>query len=129
MTYKGTVQNGVVVLPASAKLPEGTEVDVTPCGPTQAEDPLLHLVHEIAKSRLHLPDDLAANHDYYLHGQDRKQQPRRSRWISAAADGELSEEAPVREANELACMAAETRNLPSDLAANHDHYLHGLPKR
>jgi hypothetical protein len=30
MTYRGTVKNGVVVLPASAKLPDGTAVSVEP---------------------------------------------------------------------------------------------------
>jgi len=26
-------------------------------------------------------------------------------------------------------IASRTRNLPPDLARNHDHYLHGLPKK
>jgi hypothetical protein len=26
-------------------------------------------------------------------------------------------------------FAGKAKGLPSDLAANHDHYLHGLPKR
>jgi hypothetical protein len=30
MTYRGRVQNGVVVLPSAAGLPEGTLVEVTP---------------------------------------------------------------------------------------------------
>ena len=29
----------------------------------------------------------------------------------------------------LRSLAGKARNLPSDLAANHDHYLHGTPKR
>jgi len=29
----------------------------------------------------------------------------------------------------LRSLAGEGRNLPADLAVNHDHYLHGTPKR
>ena len=29
----------------------------------------------------------------------------------------------------LRTLAGKGRNLPADLAANHDHYLHGTPKR
>lgn len=29
----------------------------------------------------------------------------------------------------LRSLAGKGRNLPADLAANHDHYLHGTPKR
>jgi hypothetical protein len=29
----------------------------------------------------------------------------------------------------LRALAGKGRNLPSDLAANHDHYLHSTPKR
>jgi hypothetical protein len=29
----------------------------------------------------------------------------------------------------LRSLAGKGRNLPADLAANHDHYLHGQPKR
>lgn len=29
----------------------------------------------------------------------------------------------------LRSLAGQGRNLPVDLAANHDHYLHGTPKR
>ena len=31
--------------------------------------------------------------------------------------------------DELVGLAAQTRGLPADLAAHHDHYLHGHPKR
>ena len=29
----------------------------------------------------------------------------------------------------LRSLAGTAKNLPPDMAANHDHYLHGLPKR
>jgi hypothetical protein len=31
--------------------------------------------------------------------------------------------------DQLAAVIGKGRDLPSDLAANHDHYLHGLPKK
>jgi hypothetical protein len=31
--------------------------------------------------------------------------------------------------DELVRLSAQTRGLPTDLAAQHDHYLHGQPKR
>jgi hypothetical protein len=31
--------------------------------------------------------------------------------------------------DELLRIASQTKNLPPDLAENHDHYLHGLPKK
>jgi hypothetical protein len=31
-------------------------------------------------------------------------------------------------ASKLLALAAETSNVPPDLATHHDHYLHGLPK-
>jgi len=34
---------------------------------------------------------------------------------------------PVLE--KLRSLAGKGRNLPADLAANHDHYLHGTPRR
>ena len=34
VSYKGTVKNGVVVLPPEAKLPEGATVEVTPLDPS-----------------------------------------------------------------------------------------------
>lgn len=36
-------------------------------------------------------------------------------------------DAPVLQ--KLRALAGAGRNLPADLAANHDHYLHGTPKR
>lgn len=76
-----------------------------------------------------LPDDLAANHDFYLYGAH-KNEPRRGRWIPAdKSTTTLSESERRGFADRLVELASETRNLPPDLAANHDHYLHRLPKR
>lgn len=77
MTYRGRVQNGVVVLPDGVTLPEGAEVEVgvvaatnNPAPPSDAAtSPTLYdrmrRVVGVAKG---LPHDLARNHDYYLHG-------------------------------------------------------------
>jgi hypothetical protein len=79
MTYRGKVKDGVIVLPAGASFPEGTEVSVAP-------------IEEIAVKS-------AGN---FL-------------WRRLSEMGRASESKPT--------------NLPADLAANHDHYLHGLSKR
>jgi hypothetical protein len=77
MTYKGTVKNGVVVLPPEADLPEGAVVDVTPStsasdGPAAEEDPFLKLVLKLAKPRPHWPPDYVLNHGHYVSGEPKK---------------------------------------------------------
>lgn len=62
MTYKGTIINGLVVLPPEVVLPEGAEVDVTPRESAVVEDPFFALVEKLAKPRPHLPADYALNH-------------------------------------------------------------------
>lgn len=79
MTYRGHVENGVVVLDGKADLAEGDEVSV-------------HLVHR------------------------------------AVADAEAEEEAPTLY-EQLEDVIGIAEGLPSDLATNHDHYLHGRPKK
>ena len=44
-------------------------------------------------------------------------------WLQARTTAQK----PVLE--KLRLLAGKGRNLPTDLAANHDHYLHGTPKR
>ena len=129
MTYKGKVQNGVIVLPPDVKFPEGSEVSVIAAEPPVEEDAFTAMVQSLAKPR-DWPDDLSVNHDYYLHGNPHKQQPRQGRWIAGdLTTTDLSDEQAAQEATVLASMAAETVGLPSDLSANHDHYLYGLPKQ
>ena len=68
MTYRGTVKDGVVVLPPEAGLPDGTTVEVQPVSPDgSGPDPLDELLH-VAGRIEGLPRDLAAQHDHYLHG-------------------------------------------------------------
>lgn len=69
VSYKGTVKNGVVVLPPEAKLPEGTAVEVIPEVQTPAEDdPFIAAVRKVAKPRPHWPGDYIRNLDHHLYG-------------------------------------------------------------
>lgn len=74
MSYIGKVENGVVVLPPEAKLPEGSEVRVE-----RVEAPLTKQAEAVGESFYDrykefigvfkdLPSDLAENHDHYIHG-------------------------------------------------------------
>lgn len=67
MSYKGHVKNGVVVLPADARLSEGDEVEVTPVAKTAADD-FTEMLVGISKKVRGLPRDLAQQHDHYLYG-------------------------------------------------------------
>lgn len=76
MSYTGTIQNGVVVLPPEAQLPEGTQVRVEPLK-KQARKPraatsLGKMLLQFAGKAQGLPADMAKNHDHYLHGLPKK---------------------------------------------------------
>jgi hypothetical protein len=104
-------------------------VQVIPAAASPEENWLLRDSAAAATGVHTLPDDLAINHDFYLHGAS-KQQPRRGRWLPARASLREQTEAEAAEfSSQLQRFAAETRGLPPDLARNHDHYLHGLPRR
>jgi len=81
MTYFGRIENGAVIFDDDAPLPEGARVEVQVANPDE----------------------------------QRKDAHAQTIWQSLAALGKSAEGAPC--------------DLPEDLAANHDHYLHGLPKR
>ena len=69
MSFKGTVKNGVVVLPPEARLPEGTEVEVIAGTESLPEDdPFIAAVRKVAKPRPHWPKDFTRNLDHYLYG-------------------------------------------------------------
>ena len=129
MSVIGTVKNGVIELPPDARLEEGQRVEVRALSVSPQDAFVLRESVIAAPTVRDLPDDLAPNLDYYLHGHDHKQQPRRGRWISAAKPTpELTESQAEKLASKLLALAAETTNLPPDLATHHDYYLHGLPK-
>jgi hypothetical protein len=72
MTYKGTVKNGVVVLPPNVELPEGAVVEVTTGAVVGENDPFLALIEKVAKPRPHWPNDYVVNHGHYVSGEPKK---------------------------------------------------------
>ncbi len=79
MSYTGTIQNGVVVLPPEAQLPEGSQVRVEPLKRLgrkprthRASSSLGKMLLQFAGKAQGLPADMARNHDHYLHGLPRK---------------------------------------------------------
>lgn len=53
-----------------------------------------------------------------------------SKWIPGrAGNAAISELEAVRFTDGLLKIAARIEGLPPDFAKNHDHYLHGLPKK
>ncbi len=71
MSFKGTVKNGVVVLPPEASLPEGTTVEVTPLVQAEQDPPFLQAILKLAKPR-DWPEDFALNHAHYIKGHPKK---------------------------------------------------------
>jgi hypothetical protein len=66
MTYRGHIENGLVVFDEQVALPEGTQVRVEPLPkrrPTLAER-----FKDVIGSVSDLPADMAENHDHYIHG-------------------------------------------------------------
>ena len=72
MSYTGKVQNGVVVLPADVKLPEGMEVKVEPLDLEPEGDSFLAAIRRVAKPRPHWPADYVLNHGHYVSGEPKK---------------------------------------------------------
>ena len=83
MTYRGHIENGVVVLDDHARIPEGTPVQVwdrpdvrdddpAPESPGDLPDedaiPTLYERLEGLIGTVDLPEDFAEQHDHYLHG-------------------------------------------------------------
>ena len=80
MTFQGTVQNGVIVLSGGHSLPEGTVVHIAPepVIPIQQSskrigESLAELAEWAETQPCDLPQDLARNHDHYLHGLPKKE--------------------------------------------------------
>ncbi len=68
MTYRGRVQNGVIVLDAADALPEGTEVEVSPVQDEEEIPSLYERLKDVIGIAEGLPSDMAENHDHYIHG-------------------------------------------------------------
>jgi hypothetical protein len=71
VNYKGTVKNGVVVLPPEVRLADGAEVEVTPLEASSADPPFLRAILQLAKPR-DWPADFALNHAHYAKGHPKK---------------------------------------------------------
>ena len=78
MVYRGRVENGLIRLDESVLLPEGAEVDVLPLARQVDEDSepagasLYDRLKPVIGAAKGLPEDLAQNHDHYLHGRIKK---------------------------------------------------------
>ena len=71
MTYRGHVENGVVVLDDPVELPEGAVVQVDLAEEEQIPT-LAERLKDIIGIAEGLPSDLAENHDHYAHGKPKK---------------------------------------------------------
>jgi hypothetical protein len=71
VTYKGTVKNGVVVLPPEARLADGVQVEVSPIEIENGDPPFLRELLKLAKDR-DWPEDFALNHAHYAKGHSKK---------------------------------------------------------
>jgi hypothetical protein len=71
MPYRGHIQDGTVVLDEPVTLPNGTVVHVEPVEPEHAPT-LVERSREIIGSVPDLPEDMAENHDHYIHGTPKK---------------------------------------------------------
>lgn len=65
MSFEGHIENGVVVFDKPVSLPNGTpvRVEVVATGKTLAER-----FKDVVGAGVGLPEDLAKNHDHYIHG-------------------------------------------------------------
>lgn len=71
MTFRGRVSNGVVVLEEGAHLPDGLEVRVEPVDQPERKT-LYERLRPFAGQMEGLPNDLADQHDHYIHGTSKK---------------------------------------------------------
>jgi hypothetical protein len=67
----GHVKNGVVVFDEPVTLPEGTRVRIEVL-PEPARKTLAERYQNVIGVAVDLPEDMAKNHDHYLHGTARE---------------------------------------------------------
>jgi hypothetical protein len=72
MSYRGHVKNGTVVFDEPVDLPEGVKVEVGLADPAYDFDEFRNGLLRFAGIAEGLPDDIAGNHDHYLHGLPKK---------------------------------------------------------
>jgi hypothetical protein len=66
MSFQGHIANGVVVFDEPITVPDGTPVRVEVIAP--ARKSLAERFQDVIGAGVDLPEDLAKNHDHYLHG-------------------------------------------------------------
>jgi hypothetical protein len=71
MTFRGRVQNGVVVFDGPQKPLEGAAVEVAVLT-NGAKESLRDFLLEFAGTIEGLPSDMAAQHDHYIHGRPKR---------------------------------------------------------
>jgi hypothetical protein len=71
MQYEGQITGGVVVLDANASLPEGTRVRIVPIAPEESQT-LAERFRNVIGKATSLPEDMAAQHDHYIHGSPKR---------------------------------------------------------
>ena len=72
VTYRGHVENGVVVLDEPAPLADGVEVRVEPVQQPDRFQSLREGLMRLAGTVKDMPADMARNHDHYIHGTRRR---------------------------------------------------------
>lgn len=68
MNMQGTVINGMIVLDEPTTLPNGSRVDIEVKVQSRAASPLGELLLKLAGTAVGLPEDMAEQHDHYIHG-------------------------------------------------------------
>ncbi len=72
MEYTGKMHNGIVVLEEQCTLAEGVRVRVLPIDAGQEPLALGQRLLRFAGIADELPNDMAENHDHYIHGAPKK---------------------------------------------------------
>jgi len=67
MMYRGHVQGGKVIFDEQVTLPEGTIVRIEPIRGASTRT-LAERFRDVIGSVSDLPEDMAKNHDHYIHG-------------------------------------------------------------
>ena len=72
MMLEGTIRNGTIVLDQPPALPDGKRVQVEIKLVAKAASPLGEMLLRHAGKAVGLPEDMATQHDHYLHGTPRR---------------------------------------------------------
>lgn len=67
MVFQGHIENGMAVFDEPASLPEGMKVRIVPLVESSGKS-LAERFKNIIGAAENLPEDMAENHDHYLHG-------------------------------------------------------------